>query len=103
MFKPEIVDYGGFVNFNMTSPVLEVEDVQANPNLYQRAFLEVWLQNDSSMAYLNVTNVPNETTGAKGFEYSKSELGRRFPLYFPNGKIAGSFSTKSKSLSIATT
>jgi hypothetical protein len=102
MFKPEIVDHGGFVNLNTTPPMLEDKDVQADPHLYQRAFLGAWLQNAFSMAYLNVTNVPNRTTGAKGFDYRNSEFGRRFPLYFPNGKTAGILSVRPKSLSIVT-
>jgi hypothetical protein len=101
MFKPEIVDHGGFVNLNTTYRVLEDENVQANPQLYQRAFLGAWLQNAFSMAYMNITNVPNATTKAKGFDYLNSKFGQRFPLYFPDGKTAGSFSMKPKSLSMA--
>jgi hypothetical protein len=98
-FKPEIVDHGGFVNLNTTVPEWEDEDVQADPHLYQRAFVGAWLQNAYAMAYMNVTNVP--TKKSNGFDYLDSKLGKRFPLYFLDGETAGSVSMKPNSLSIA--
>jgi hypothetical protein len=101
VFKPEIVDHGGFVNFNRTYLVQEDEDAQADLDLYRRAFLGAWLHNANSMAYMNITNVGNATNKAKNFAYIDSRLGKRFPLYYPDGKTAGSVLMKPNTLSFA--
>ncbi|KAF2822558.1 hypothetical protein CC86DRAFT_301012 [Ophiobolus disseminans] len=101
IYRPEIVDHGGFVNLNKTYPFWVPDDVQANPNLWHRAYRGAWIQNAYTMAYMNVTNISNETLKVKAFSYLNSTMGKAFPLYFTDGKTAGSFFLKPNTLSIA--
>jgi hypothetical protein len=101
IFKPEVVDHGGFINLNKTYPQWFPDDLQTNPDLWLRAYRGAWLQNAYTMAFMNVTNMSNETTKVKAFAYLNSTLGKKFPLYFPDGKTAGYYFMKPNSLSIA--
>ncbi|KAH7066203.1 hypothetical protein BKA63DRAFT_523950 [Paraphoma chrysanthemicola] len=101
VYKPEIVDHGGFVNINKTYPAWKFTDTQANPELWYRAYRGAWLNNAYTMAYMNVTNMSNETTKVKAFAYLNSTMNKGFPLYFPNGKTASSILAKPNSLSMA--
>lgn len=101
IFKPELVDAGGYVNLNKTYPLWYPEDPQSNPNLYYRAYRGAWLQNAYSMVLMNVTNLTNETMKVKAFAYRNTTFGKGFPLYFPDGKTAGTYFVKPNSISIA--
>lgn len=102
IFRPSIVDRGGFVNLNKTYPRWDIGDVQANPNLWYRAYRAAWLRNAYTMAYMNVTNLSNQTTGVKAFSYLNSTLNQAFPLYFPSNESASSLSLNAQSLTVAT-
>jgi hypothetical protein len=101
IFKPELVDMGGFVDLNKTYPLWYPEDPQVNPNLYYRAYRGAWLQNAYSMLLMNVTNLTNRTTNIKAFAYRNTTFGKTFPLYFPDFKTAGTYFIKLNSISIA--
>lgn len=83
-----LTDRGGFVNINHTYPRWEKENVQERPDLWQRAYKAAWLNNAITMAYMNVTNPSNETTGVKAFQYLNSSIGRRFRLHKEDGTTA---------------
>jgi hypothetical protein len=89
MFKPEIVDHGGFVQINKTNPDSLYGDMQANPDLRHRAYTAAWYQNALAMAHMNVTNPNNDTLKLQRFSYLNSTMGKSFPLYFPDNKNAG--------------
>ncbi|KAF2189000.1 hypothetical protein K469DRAFT_659932 [Zopfia rhizophila CBS 207.26] len=76
----ELVDYGGFFQFNKEYPTLDQENAQNNPNLYARAYKAAWLNNAWSMAFFNVTNPNNSSSGRISFLYINSSSGKRFPL-----------------------
>lgn len=95
---PVITDRGGYVNLNTTYPRWEIDDTQENPNLYYRAYRAAWLQNAFSMAYMNVTNMGNETLGQKAFQYLNSEMNKTFPLYDEKGKTMTSTSVSAGEL-----
>lgn len=101
VYKPELVDRGGFVNLNKTYPSWVIGDVQSNPSLWYRAYRGAWLQNAYTMAYMNVTTFNNETTKTKAFSYLNSTLEKTFPLYYSDGKTASSVFLKPNSLSFA--
>ncbi|KAH7394721.1 hypothetical protein BKA66DRAFT_509547 [Pyrenochaeta sp. MPI-SDFR-AT-0127] len=101
ILRPSIVDRGGFVNLNTTYPRWDIGDVQANPNLWYRAYRAAWIRNAYTMAYMNVTNLSNQTTGVKAFSYLNSTMNQSFPLYFPNGEPASSLSVTPQSLNVA--
>jgi hypothetical protein len=99
----EIVDHGGFINLNTTHPSWNLEDTQADPLLWYRAYRGAWFTNFYTMAYMNVTNVTNKTLNVSAFSYLNSTMGKAFPLYFPDGKTAVSdVSTNPNSLTVST-
>ncbi|KIX05251.1 uncharacterized protein Z518_06123 [Rhinocladiella mackenziei CBS 650.93] len=87
-----LVDQGGYVNVNKTSPWLESwhRDLQDallennDPSLSARAYRAAWWMNVQNMYYLNVTK-PDTNRSA----YMNSEIGHRFP-------VNNSFTTLSK-------
>ena len=85
-----LTDRGGFVNFNTTYPRWGREDSQNNPALRERAYKAAWNTNAYTMAFMNVTNISNDTTGRKAFEYLNSEMGKQFPLHWKDGSTAAS-------------
>lgn len=103
ILKPEIVDHGGFVNLNTTYPTWNVGDTQKDPVLYYRAYRAAWLSNAYTMAYMNVTNFRNETTNTKAFSYLNSTMGKRFPLYYADGKNAMTTAIQANTLHISQT
>ena len=88
-FRLNLTDRGGFVNLNHTYPAWKRGDTQKNPELWLRAYKAAWLNNALSMAFLNVTNVNNQTTSLKAFSYLNSTLNKTFPLHYPSGEPAG--------------
>jgi hypothetical protein len=109
ILRPEIVDHGGFINFNKSYPDSRSDDVLADPNLWYRAYKAAWNQNFFSMVFMNVITKANRTTEANGTTGIgagpdiNSNLGKTFPLYFPDGKSAAFYYKKPNSLSIAAT
>lgn len=88
IFRPSIVDHGGFVNLNKTYPAWDIIDPQTDPNLEFRAYKGAWLTNVLSMAYMNVTSLNNETLKTKSFAYLNSTMEKSFPLYFEDNRTA---------------
>lgn len=101
MYKPELVDRGGYINLNTTCPFWTYEDPQVNPNLYFRAYRGAWLQNAFSMIYMNVTSKTNASLGTKAFAYKNTAFGKSFPLYYPNLETAIRTTAKPNSISFA--
>ncbi|KAF1846238.1 uncharacterized protein K460DRAFT_417361 [Cucurbitaria berberidis CBS 394.84] len=103
ILKPSITDRGGFIDLNKTYPRWQIDDFQENPNLWYRAYRAAWLRNAYSMAYMNVTNLSNETTGVKAFAYLNSEMNKTFPLYYPNNETtSGWLAIDPQSLTVST-
>ncbi|CAO2649827.1 Nn.00g011190.m01.CDS01 [Neocucurbitaria sp. VM-36] len=103
VYRPSLTDRGGFVHLNKTYPRWNIGDVQENPELWYRAYRAAWLSNAYSMAFMNVTNLSNETTGVKAFAYLNSEMNKTFPLYYPdNETVSGGISISPQMLSIST-
>lgn len=87
-FRLNLTDRGGFVDINQTYPEWERGDTQQNPELWLRAYKAAWLNNALSMAFMNVTNISNDTTQLRAFSYLKSTMNKTFPLHYPNGELA---------------
>lgn len=92
-FRLNLTDRGGFVNLNQTYPAWEKGDTQQSPELWLRAYKAAWLNNALTMAFMNVTNVANETTHLKAFSYLDSRINKTFPLHYPNGEAANRMSS----------
>lgn len=76
-----LTDRGGFTNLNRTLPKVNVSNSQHNPNLHDRAYQAAWVNNAYSMAFMNVTNVNNQSDpDSEVFGYLNSTVGKRFPL-----------------------
>jgi hypothetical protein len=104
VFGLVLTDHGGFVNLNQTYPFWVPGDTQADPMMWYRAYKAAWLSNALTMAWMNVTNIANDTTGVKAFSYLNSTLGKRFPLHYPDGSTATSYnSIRPSALDITTT
>ncbi|KAF3038671.1 hypothetical protein E8E12_007331 [Didymella heteroderae] len=86
-FRLNLTDRGGFVNLNRTYPEWERGDTQQNPELWLRAYKAAWFNNALTMAFMNVTNVVNETTHLQAFSYLSSTMNKTFPLHYPGGEI----------------
>jgi hypothetical protein len=86
VFKLSLTDHGGFVNINHTYPEWKKGDTQQNPELLLRAYKAAWLNNALSMAYMNVTNFANQSTGIRAFSYLNSTMNKTFPLHYPSGE-----------------
>ncbi|KAJ8118695.1 hypothetical protein OPT61_g386 [Boeremia exigua] len=83
-----LTDRGGFVNLKPEYPVWDRADTQQAPELQLRAYKAAWLNNALSMAFMNITNVRNNTTSTKAFSYLHSTMNQTFPLSYSNGKQA---------------
>jgi hypothetical protein len=90
VFNLSLTDHGGFVNLNHTYPEWKKGDTQQNPELWLRAYKAAWLNNALSMAFMNVTNFANESSGIRAFSYLNSTLNKNFPLHYPNGETISS-------------
>lgn len=102
-FRLNLTDRGGFVKLNQTYPEWKRGDTQQNPELWLRAYKAAWLNNALSMAFMNVTNINNETTSLKAFSYLNSALNKTFPLHYPDGELASSMmNIRPSSLQVAT-
>lgn len=75
-----LTDRGGFSNFNQTYPEYAHDNASMNPDLQARAYKAAWLNNAWTMAYMNVTNIGDQDTGVKPFQYLNSTLGKQFAL-----------------------
>lgn len=51
---------------------------------------------------MNVTNLKNDTLGVKAFSYLNSEIGKTFPLYFPDGEAATALSINANAIQVST-
>ncbi|OAQ60762.1 hypothetical protein VFPPC_06856 [Pochonia chlamydosporia 170] len=80
-----LTDHGGFANFNKTADVfkyqMEGRENLNTPNLHARAYMASWYANALTMVIMNVTNLRNETSGAEGYSYIHSEVGKQFKLF----------------------
>ncbi|EFR05476.1 hypothetical protein MGYG_08489 [Nannizzia gypsea CBS 118893] len=84
-----LTDRGGFTNLVLEYPYWDRNDTQRRPELWHRAYKAAWINNAWSMAFMNVTNLRNESDpDSKAFTYLDSFLGKRFPL-----QVNGSSST----------
>lgn len=102
-FRLNLTDRGGFVDLNHTYPKWERGDTQQNPELWLRAYKAAWINNALSMAFMNVTNIYNDTTSLRAFSYLNSTMNKTFPLHYPNGKTANSLmNIRPSSLQVAT-
>jgi hypothetical protein len=75
-----MTDRGGFVNLNHTYPYFDMDNPQANPDLWGRAYKAAVMHNAFTMMYFNVTNPANNETGVKAFQYVDSAMDKSFPL-----------------------
>lgn len=76
-----LTDRGGFANLNLSYLNNSIAKSQRQPNLWDRAYRGAWLNNVLSMAFLNVTNLRNDSDpNSKEFSYLNSHVGKRFPL-----------------------
>jgi len=75
-----LTDHGGFANLNTTYPDYDHENASTNPDLQARAYKAAWLNNAYTMAYMNITNMNDNTTGTKSFSYLNSTIGKQFKL-----------------------
>ncbi|KAK6535729.1 hypothetical protein TWF694_002178 [Orbilia ellipsospora] len=76
-----LTDRGGFANFIPDYPEWDRGDTQDNPGLWFRAYKAAWLNNAYSMAFMNVTNIRNQSDPkSEPFTYIHSTIGKRFPL-----------------------
>jgi hypothetical protein len=87
-FRLNLTDRGGFVNLNQTYPIWNKGDPQQSPELWLRAYKAAWLNNALSMAFMNITNIANETSHLKAFSYLNSTMNKTFPLHYPDGEAA---------------
>jgi hypothetical protein len=102
-FRLNLTDHGGFVELNHTYPLWEKTDPQAHPDMWYRAYKAAWLSNALNMAFMNITNIANDTTRIKAFQYLNSTLNKTFPLHYPDGKTASTmFSIQPGALKIST-
>lgn len=82
-----LTDRGGFANLNTTYPTYETTNTQHNPQLRERAYKGAWFNNALSMAFLNVTNIKNESDpNSRAFSYLNSHVGKQFPLMSKSGR-----------------
>ena len=88
VFRLNLTDRGGFVSLNHTYPLCDRGDSQQSPELWLRAYKAAWLNNALSMAFMNVTNIANETSHLKAFSYLDSTMNKTFPLHYPDGEAA---------------
>lgn len=90
-FAPQVselvlTDRGGFANLIKKYPTWQPGDTQKDPELYLRAYKAAWINNAWSMAFMNVTNLANQSDpNSHAFEYLDSYVGKTFPLMSPNG------------------
>lgn len=75
-----ITDRGGFVNIGHELPQYLFNNTQANPQLYERAFLAAWLQNYYTMLFLNITNPRNESAGTPRMQRIDSAMNKSIPV-----------------------
>ena len=87
IFRLNITDRGGFAQLNHTYPHWEKTDTQTHPDLQFRAYKAAWLSNALTMAFMNITNFANDTTGIKAFRYLNSALNKTFPLHYKDGEM----------------
>ncbi|KAI3318471.1 hypothetical protein HD806DRAFT_511740 [Xylariaceae sp. AK1471] len=85
-----LTDRGGFVNINHTYPRWDRDSGQTNPDLWLRAYKAAWMNNAWTMAFMNVTNLRNETTNTSAFAYLNSHIGKEFSLHWKDGTTAAS-------------
>jgi hypothetical protein len=75
-----LTDRGGFVNLNKTLPRANFSNPQENPDLWTRVYQAAWMTNAYIIAWFNVTNPKNFTSGQRAFTYLDTFLGKEFPL-----------------------
>ncbi|KAI8630319.1 hypothetical protein F5Y19DRAFT_474706 [Xylariaceae sp. FL1651] len=85
-----LTDRGGFVNINHTYPRWDRDNGQTHPDLWLRAYKAAWMNNAWTMAFMNVTNLRNETTNTSAFAYLNSHIGKEFSLHWKDGTAAAS-------------
>lgn len=86
-----LTDHGGFVNLNQTYPWIDFSDSQHHPNLRDRAYKAAFINNVLSMAFMNVTNMNNQSDpNDQAFEYLNSEVGKSFPLTYNDSSVGSS-------------
>ncbi|KAF2455766.1 hypothetical protein BDY21DRAFT_348618 [Lineolata rhizophorae] len=85
-----LTDRGGFSNLVQEYPQSDIQnDSQNNPQLWFRAYKAAWINNAWSMFFMNVTNAADpDDPESRAFEYLDSEVGKRFPLMWPNSTTA---------------
>jgi hypothetical protein len=87
-----LTDRGGFINLNQTYPEPNLDNPQANPDLWTRAYKAAWLNNAFTALYYNVTNDNNSTTGRKAWSYLNSAMNKTFQLPSPGDVTQGYYS-----------
>ncbi|KAK5947836.1 hypothetical protein OHC33_011132 [Knufia fluminis] len=70
-----IVDEGGFVDIMPEYPILDLNDTQRDPQLWNRAYKAAWMTNAYTMVYMNITR-----PAPHAFAYMNSKVGQRWPL-----------------------
>ncbi|KAF3935173.1 hypothetical protein ABW20_dc0108136 [Dactylellina cionopaga] len=99
-----LTDRGGFVDLIREYPHWDREDAQNKPELWKRAYRAAWLNNAYSMAFMNVTNVRNQSDPeSNSFEYLNSAIGKRFSLYGNNSRTIPSLQIRPSSLWVSRT
>jgi len=70
-----IVDEGGFVDIVPEYPLLDLNETQRDPQLWNRAYKAAWMTNAYTMAYMNITR-----PSPHAFAYLNSMVGQRWPV-----------------------
>lgn len=77
-----IVDNGGFVNIDRSTPYWRGSNDQEDPQLADRAYIAAWKTKMLTMFLLNITNTNNgpDKLQSPPFSYLKSRVGDKFNL-----------------------
>jgi hypothetical protein len=99
VYNYTIVDHGGFVNVNKSTPYWEGTDDQQDPRLFDRAYMAAWKTKMLTMFLYNITNTrtgPDKLTKPP-FSYLNSQIGDKLNLPDPLGGTVGGISYNSLS------